>query len=177
MEKDIDNQMIDTGGEIESFVPTRRSRTSEKREAESRSSNCRPAMAFETSSQYNLPESMLNNPVKQHGWSAYTIRNDEVPQNFDLSVNSGWEVAEASAYPQMKRIYKYDPFRNRSHNDEMIKQGGQIFMDRDLEIKEAEDRHFDEKNYHDRKLTDMHLNASSGIKVLSHSRTRGYPNR
>lgn len=177
MEKNIDNQIINTGDEIESFVPTRRSRTSEKREADSRSSNCRPAMSFETSSQYNLPESMLNNPLKQHGWSAYTIRNDQIQQNFDLSINSGWEVAEASAYPQMKRIYKHDPIRNRSHQDEMITQGGQIFMDRDIEIKEAEDRHFDEKSFHDRKLTDMHLDHASGIKVLSHSRTRGYRDR
>lgn len=174
MEKNIDNQIINTGDEIEGFVPTRRSRTGDKREADSRASNCRPAMSFETSSQYNLPESMLNNPVKQHGWSPYTIRNEQIEQNFELSLNTGWEVGEASTYPQMKRIYKHDPSRNRSHDDEMIVRGGQIFMDRELEIKKAEDQHYDEKNYHDKKLTDMHLNPGSGLRVISQSRRRGY---
>lgn len=179
MEKNIDNpiDIIQNNEEIAPFIATRRSRTAEKREADSRSSNARPAMVFETCSQFNVPQSMIDNHSKQFGWSAYTVRNDEVRQNFEVAMNMGWEVGEASAYPQVKRIYKHDPDRNRSHNDEIIWRGGQIFMDREMEIKEAEDRHFDEQNYHDRKLTDLHMDPSSGMKVMSHSRTRGYPSR
>ena len=148
----------------------RRSRSADSREADGRSVSERPPIVFSRISQFELGEAVDGDRGRyQFGWTRYIVANYEVQKDFYDSIRAGWEPLSASEYPQLIRTYK-DPFKKRGEEDEFIRVGGQIAMRRDLDIKESEDRYYDEENYHKGKLVEDHI--SSGTKILKQSRTR-----
>lgn len=153
---------------------SRRSRSADNRDSESRAGNERPPIVFGNVSRFNFDPSILADKRYEFGFTPYIVNNDQVMQNFDNAMYRGWECMEASEYPQAKRVYKHDPFRRRESEDDFIRVGGQIAMRRPIELKEAEDRYFDEENFHKEKLVEIHKGDSpGGTRVFSHSRTKG----
>ena len=153
---------------------SRRSRSLDNRDSDDRAASERPPIVFGNQSRFNLPESVLADKRYEFGWTPYMLRNEEMHQKFDDSMAKGWECVEASEYPQLRRTYKYDPFRKRTDGEEeSIKVGGQICVKRKIEIKEAEDKHFNEENFHRQQMVDVHkMDSPGGTRVFSHSRTR-----
>jgi len=152
---------------------SRRSRSLDNRDSDDRAASERPPIVFGNQSQFNFSESILADKRYQFGWTPYIVSNEEIHQNYNKALDSGWECMEASEYPQLRRTYKHDPFRKREDEEEFIKRGGQIAMRRNMDIKEAEDKHFDEENFHRQQMVDVHkMDTPGGTRVFSHSRTR-----
>lgn len=153
---------------------SRRSRSADDREANNRAASERPPIVFGNISQFNFDESVLADRRYQFGWTPYIVANDEIHQQFDRAIQSGWECMEASDYPQLKRVYKHDPFKRREDEEELIRRGGQIAMRRKIELKQAEDKYYDEENFHKEQLVSIHTQEHpGGLRVFSHSRTKG----
>lgn len=142
---------------VESKNYSRRSRSADNRSSDSRSSNSRPPLVFGYGSKFNIDEQTRSDSRYQFGWVPYIVRNEETSLEFDNSIRSGWECALASDYPQMKRTYKHSPLTKRQDEDELIKRDGMVFMRREIELKEMEDKHFNEEQYH----SNMLVNAAA----------------
>jgi len=152
---------------------SRRSRSADQRESNGRAASERAPIVFGNVSRYNLDPSVLADRRYQFAWTPYVIANDEVHEKFDLAIERGWECVETTDYPTLRRTYKHDPFRKRESEDVTLKVGGQICMRRDVEIMEAEQKHFDEENFHRDQLVKVHqLDAPGGTRVFSQSRTK-----
>jgi hypothetical protein len=154
---------------------SRRSRTEEHRSSDSRSANTRPPLVFGYGSQFNIDEQTLSDKRYQFGWVPYIVRNEDASLEIERSDRVGWEDAPASEYPQMNRTYKHSRYgkRNRNDEDDTITRGGMVFRRRGIEFKEEEERHYDEKQYHDSMVIQSAMkNGPSGKHATVHSRKK-----
>jgi hypothetical protein len=154
---------------------SRRSRSADNRGMNDRTAGERPPIVFGNNSRFNLDESVrvkARNEGKEVAFVPYSIRGQESYETCDNACEKGWEYTEASKYSSLKRNYNQDPFRRRESTDEFVKVGGQILMERSLELKEAEDRYFNEENFHRQTLVEQHKWQAGGNQVFSSSRTK-----
>lgn len=151
---------------------SRRSRISDKRGTNCREATRRAPITFGNISQFNVVDSVLADRRYQFGWVPYIVNNQQVEIPYDNAVRDGWQCVESSEYHGLQRVYKHDPFNRRQDEDQLIRKGGQIFMKREVELKEAEEKYYDEERAHRDRLIKMHIKDSpSSVHIMSQHRS------
>lgn len=143
---------------------TRRSRSTDNREFESRAANQRTPIVYGTRSRFNFPEETIKR-FKDMGYELnYVVissGNQEQKENYYDALERGHEPLLASEDPSLARNYGMDPFGSRDDADQFIRKGGQVATKIKIETAQAERDHYNDENKRTHYMTEMHKLAAN----------------
>lgn len=145
---------------------TRRSRSTDGRAFDLRSSNERAPLNYGTLSRFNVPEK-TRKKYKDLGyelcWIMYSSGNVEQKENYFKALERGYSPVLASDDPELCRNYSMSPFGEKSDSniDSFIPRGGQILTKIKEEVRDDELDLYDAENRRNNYMTDMHKIAAN----------------
>lgn len=159
MIEEFENNIPSNTQEPSEAKTTRRLRSADSRNFESRSASERPPIAYGLLSRFNISKEIIKSYADQGyelNWVMYSSGNVEQKENYFSAIERNHIPVLASEHPEFRRNYDMNPFGEKNPVDQFISKGGQILMKRKEEYCAAEREHYDSENRRQDFMTEMH---------------------
>lgn len=159
MAENYSGEVEATEANADASKSSRRSRSTENRNFESREAGERSPIVWNRGSRFNVPESVLKSD-DDHAYSyiCYSSGNEEQTENYWDAVDRHYKPVPPAEHPALSRDSGLSPFGNRDRDEgnNFIRKGGQILMKRKKEYHEAENAHYDAENHRQQYMAEMY---------------------